>query len=91
MQRVLAGLRPLLQHWLTEEDIDGVMAQYDTNGDGVIRYCWLHGTAVAVRYRWLFSECCGASRHFMVSLGWLGWLGCHLHCASVAGAPCLQL
>lgn len=26
------------QHWLSEDDIAEVMRQYDTNGDGVIRY-----------------------------------------------------
>ncbi len=37
-----AAILPLLlsiwlQHWLTDEDIADVMAQYDINGDGVIR------------------------------------------------------
>lgn len=27
----------LLQHWLTDEDVDEVIAQYDTNKDGVIK------------------------------------------------------
>lgn len=31
-----SGVR-LLQHWLSDEDVDAVMAQYDTNKDGVIK------------------------------------------------------
>lgn len=28
---------PSPQHWLTDEDVDEVIAQYDTNRDGVIK------------------------------------------------------
>ncbi|KAI3431308.1 hypothetical protein D9Q98_004367 [Chlorella vulgaris] len=38
LERVGDGEDEVPMHWLTEEDIDGVMAQYDTNGDGVISF-----------------------------------------------------
>jgi Ca2+-binding EF-hand superfamily protein len=38
LERVGDGEDEVSMHWLTDEDIAGVMAQYDTNGDGVISF-----------------------------------------------------
>lgn len=38
LERVGDGSEPVPMHWLTDEDIQAVIKQYDTNGDGVIQW-----------------------------------------------------